>query len=335
MTNFIEILKKEGYDIKSKKLSGGFVNGVQLITARKGDEFHEYVLKKYGSERDFNDSFRGYDLISSKVKTPTIVYTNKDNHEVAYDLVRGKSLRKMIEEEDPRTRYALKKLAKELEILHKSRAFSPRYEKGDSPDEKKLRRNALKVAQQKNISPADLHKLEKQIRAYIPDNKRLIHGDAHLGNFIFSKGEVYIIDNDNAKISDSNADLGKVVYAIDQLHQEGKITQGQCRDFKSLFLENYEGEDIRGVKLHSLRTPLIEMKGKRGDSSIYRHIIRRGLEGKFVGVISAGLILAGALANPTLTGNVIGSSSSLSVSLILIGVIGLGIYFINKFRKSN
>ena len=47
---FVDLLKRKGYEITQKKLSGGFVNNVQLISAYKNGQVSEYVLKKYGSK---------------------------------------------------------------------------------------------------------------------------------------------------------------------------------------------------------------------------------------------------------------------------------------------
>ena len=134
-SSFTDLLKRQGYEVTERKLGGGFVNDVKLITARKGDQVFEYVLKRYGSERDMQNMLRGYDALSSVVKTPTIVYRN--GKEVAYDLVKGKSVKDMIAEGDPKASEALRLLAKELEKLHQSKRATTRYKKGDSPDEKK------------------------------------------------------------------------------------------------------------------------------------------------------------------------------------------------------
>ena len=143
--DFIDILKRQGFEVTEKKLGGGFVNDVKLITANKGDQVFEYVLKRYGSERDVQDMLRGYDAISSVVKTPTIVYHHGE--EVAYDLVKGKSIKDMILGHDPKAPEAIRLLGKELEKLHKSRNAPPRYKRGDSPDERKMIKHVVKALQ--------------------------------------------------------------------------------------------------------------------------------------------------------------------------------------------
>jgi len=142
-SGFIDLLKKHGYEVTERKLGGGFVNDVKLITAYKGKNVYEFVLKKYRSEKDVEDMLRGYDLISSVVKTPTIVY--RHGKEVVYDLVKGKSLKDMIIERDPKAPEAIRLLAKELEKLHRSKNAPPRYRKGDSPDERKMLRHVAKA----------------------------------------------------------------------------------------------------------------------------------------------------------------------------------------------
>ena len=60
--SFVDLLKRRGYEVTRRKLGGGHVNDVNLITAKKGDKVIEYVLKKYGSEKDISNMIRGYDL---------------------------------------------------------------------------------------------------------------------------------------------------------------------------------------------------------------------------------------------------------------------------------
>ena len=190
---FLDILKKRGYHVSGKKLGGGFVNDVNLITATKGGETYQYVLKKYGTKNDFNDMLRGYDSIAGIVHTPTIVYTNRDNNEVAYDLVKGKSIKSMIEDRDPAAPEAMKILAQEIERLHKSKRYNPHFHKDDSPDEKKVRGHTIRLHFEGRLDRKELEKVQRAIREYKPSNKRVIHGDAHLGNFIYSNHRLYVI----------------------------------------------------------------------------------------------------------------------------------------------
>ena len=44
----------------------------------------------------------------------------------------------MIAEEDPMAPRAISLLAKELERIHRSKRLTPKYKKGNSPDEKKM-----------------------------------------------------------------------------------------------------------------------------------------------------------------------------------------------------
>jgi hypothetical protein len=161
-SSFLDLLKRQGYEVTEKKLGGGFVNEVRLITAHKGDKVFEYVLKKYGSEKDVSDMLRGYDKISSVINTPAIVY--QDGKEVAYDLVKGKSIRDMIAERNPDAPKALRLLGRELEKLHKSKSAPPRYKKGNSPDEKRIIKYAAEALEKGQLDRNDAEKIIGQVR---------------------------------------------------------------------------------------------------------------------------------------------------------------------------
>ncbi len=335
--SFTDLLKRQGYEVSNKKLGGGFVNNVQLITAYKGNQVYEYVLKKYGSEKDIKDMLRGYDAISSVVKTPTIVY--HQGKEVAYDLVKGKSLKDMLLEHDPKAPGAIKLLGQELEKLHRSKNAPPQYKHGNSPDERKMIQHVVKALQNEQISEDEANKLLRQIREYIPKNKSLVHGDAHLGNFMYSNEELYFIDPDNVKISDFNADIGKVVHAIERLGDEGKISPRQADELGELFLAKYNGEDPRAVNLYMVRTPLIELK--RGPKNFARKTINKwsSLEAKVAAfiVIFVGISFIFLSMQNNFTGLVIGEiagSSNLLIGVLII-IVGLIIYFILKNKQNS
>ena len=212
---FVDLLKNKGYQVKMKKLTGGFVNKVYLVTAIKGGEVFEYVVKKYQSKAEMKDMLQGYNLISALVKTPKIIYKNESNKEVVYDFVKGISLKKLIESGHPKTLVAVVKLSKALQDLHAGHKYRPKYDQYNSPDEKKLIKHA-KIARNKGLVNKEfITKLQKQIKEYIPNNKVVIHGDAHLGNFIYTEdGELYIIDTDNVRISDLNSDIGRITVQL-------------------------------------------------------------------------------------------------------------------------
>lgn len=281
--SFVDLLKEKGYEVTEKRLGEGFVNDVRLITAHKGDQVIEYVSKKYKNEKDMQDMFRGYDLISSVIKTPTIVYHS--GTEVVYDLVKGKSLKDMIVNRDPNASEAVRLLGKELEKLHQSKNAPPRYRGGDSPDERKMIKDVVKALGKEQISRIDANRLVRRIKEYIPRNKSIIHGDAHLGNFMYSESEqaLYFIDPDCVQISDYNADLGKVVFAIEQLEGEGRISANQASQLSNLFLAEYNGEDQQAVKLYKARTPLIMMKHRPLDVA-RRVFSRMGLEARVASI---------------------------------------------------
>lgn len=337
--SFTDILEKRGYKVSSKKLGGGYVNDVRLITAKKGEEVLEYVLKKYQSDIDMKSMLRGYDLISSSIKTPTIVYLNKQKKEVAYDLIRGKSLNEMIESGDKEAPKAVRKLAQEIEKLHKSKEFNPLYHRNDSPDETKINKHSAVTFLKGNIDRVELDKIYSWVKAYKPKSKRIIHGDAHLGNFLYSNGEIYLIDPDSVKISDHNADLGKIVHSIEKLHHEGKIGEKESHSLRELFLETYQGEDPEGVNLHRLRTPLIEAKGNQISTAIHR--IRKILHGTLehrIAAVSIMTLSSSILINSTkITGNVIATNSNYlnisSLILFLIGIISGALYFQLKAKN--
>ena len=258
---FVDLLKNKGYQVKIKKLTGGFVNKVYLVTAIKGDEVFEYVVKKYKSKAEMKEMLQGYNLISALIKTPKIVYKNESNKEVVYYFVKGISLKKLIESGHPETLAAVVKLSKALQDLHAGHKYRPKYDQGTSPDEKKLVKHA-KIARNKGLVNKEfIIKLQKQIKEYIPNNKVVIHGDAHLGNFIYTEdGELYIIDTDKVRISDLNSDIGRITGSIEQLEDEGKITSKRSRDIISVLKEVYEGEDSIAVDLFSMRGDLIQSK---------------------------------------------------------------------------
>lgn len=334
---FVDFLEKQGYTVGQRKIGGGHVNDVRLITARKGDRVFEYVLKKYGSEGEVQDMLRGYDAITSVVKTPTIVYQN--GNEVAYDLVNGRSVKEMIEKKDPKAPEAIRLLAIELEKLHKSRKLSPRYKRGNSPDEKRMIKHITKAFGTGQLGRAEAEGLVRQIREYVPGNKTLIHGDAHLGNFMYSESEnaLYIIDPDNVSISDYNADIGKVVHAIERLGSEGKLTGHQQSELSELFLATYNGEDSNAVKLFRARTPLIELKNRPGVDWASKAIGKVvSLERKVASAVVLGIVLIVFLTfQRKITGLAVGElqGSGGYFALVWIIIIGLAVYFLSRRKK--
>ena len=112
----------------------------------------QHSIKIYTSESDVKDMLRGYDAISSVVKTPTLVYHK--GREVAYNLIKGKSICDMIVERDPKSPEAVRLLGKELEKLHRSKSAPPRYKHGNSPDEKRILRNIALALERKQIKVA-------------------------------------------------------------------------------------------------------------------------------------------------------------------------------------
>ena len=325
--SFTDLLKRQGYKVTEKKLGGGFVHDVKLITAHKGNETFGYVLKKFPTKNDATDMLRGYDSISDVVNTPAIVYQN--GREVVYDLIKGSSIKDMIMNYDPKASEALRLLAKELEKLHKSKKVPLKYKKGNSPDERKMIEHVAESLNKNQISGEEANKILKQITNYIPKNKSLIHGDSHLGNFLYSNGKVYFIDPDNVKISDYNADIGKVIYEIKRLEEEGRISKTQATHLSELFLTQYNGEDANAVKMFSMRTPLIELKNRSTD--IARRAINKlsKLEKKVAVFILVAISLI-FLINRTPTGFVVGEGNTNFPIFALVLILAMIVYFISK-----
>jgi aminoglycoside phosphotransferase (APT) family kinase protein len=333
--DFVNTLKRQGYEITEKKLGGGFVNDVRLVTAKKEDQVLEYVLKKYGSNKDAQDMLRGYDVLSASVKTPTIVYRN--GTEIAYDFVRGKSIKSMITEGDPNAKDALKLLGRELEKLHQDTAARPKFKYGDSPDEKKMILHAAKALERGHLSNREAHRLVEKINKYIPKAKSFIHGDAHLGNFHYVNGELYFLDPDNVKMSDPNADLGKVTHAIDQLAEEGKITSRQRENLREVFLENYQGEDAEAVKMYEARTPLIVLKKRAKDptSKTIRKVFGELESRVAIAVAMLALIFISFSNQNVISGKIIEEVKTNSSPILTILIVIVIIAAILLFRKRN
>ena len=175
----------------------------------------------------------------------------------------------------------------------------------------------------------------RNIREYIPKNKTIIHGDAHLGNFMYSDGELYFIDPDNVKISDYNADIGKVVHAIERLGDEKQISHRQASELRELFLGEYNGEDTNAVNIYKSRTPLIELKSRGRD--LARRAVRKAstLEAKVSAVfILVAIVFVSLNTQNNLVGLVIGRVDEVSNLLIVLLIIaGLIAYFLLKKRR--
>ena len=337
--DFIDILERKGYNVKVEKIEGGFSNDVKRIIAEKDGKIAEYFFKKYGSKEEMNSMLRGYGIISGKIKTPTIVYNNPEKREVVYDILTGKSIKSLIEKGDRRAENAVYQLAKEIQKLHEIEEYNPRYSKGDSSDEVKIRKNAIKVFKKGRINSEQLNQIQRGLREYIPKKKRIIQGDAHLGNFMYTdSGELYMIDLDNVKLSDPNADLGKIVESIDQLENERKINGSKSNALKKLFLDMYRGEDQKAIYLHQLRTPLI--RTKQGDKEAIpriRNILSNlgSLEARVAASIIA-ISLIFSLIGRKISGFVflekvqVGNFSNI---LLIFIILGLFVYFI--FKKKN
>lgn len=327
---FVELLQKQGYEVIEKKLSGGFTNEVKLIIASKGGHVFEYVSKKYKSKKELKNMMKGYRVLSSVIKAPEIIYCK--GREIAYPLIKGKNIRTMILENDPKAPEAIRLLAKELEKLHRHQIFPPKYRWGDSPDERKMIKHIKILLEKGRITKKEAEILIKRIREYIPKNKTIIHGDAHLGNFIYSEGKIYFIDLDNINLSDYNVDIGKIIYEIESLAEMGKITPDQALELKKLFLDVYEGEDLKGVALYKARTPLIQLKYKH--DKIARKMIRKIVSDRAIVVtilITAILIILLMIRN-NLEGQVIRLTKKISnlFFILIIGVIIGIVYLILK-----
>jgi aminoglycoside phosphotransferase (APT) family kinase protein len=335
---FREILERKGYRIEEKKLGGGFVNDVRLIRAAKGSEIIEYVSKTYGSKEDMRDMLRGYDMLSGVVKTPTIVYQNNDTCEIVYDLVKGKSLKEMIIEGNKEAPKAIAMLARELQTLHDSKKISGRYKNDDSPDERKMILHAMKACAKRILDKEDAIRIISQIRQYVPKTKATIHGDAHLGNFMYSsEGEIYLIDSDNVKKSDPNADLGKIVYAIDEIADNGKISRETADKLREVLLATYEGEEERAVNLHKMRTPLIDIKGEAREAHSKNRIRQTlaTLEARVATMILSGFVIILAFFKLRYTGMTIYNvylinNSYIPISIIILIILFYFVYLIIK-----
>jgi aminoglycoside phosphotransferase (APT) family kinase protein len=341
--DFLEILKKQGYELSFKKLGGGFSNYVQLVTAERDGKILQYVLKKYKSQEEMDSMLRGYDQISKAAKTPTIVYLDKGNKEVVYDYFKGMSIKKMIEAGDERVPEAMKTLAREMEKVHGSSEYYPKFKRGDSPDEKKLREHGAILHTRGGLEEDYLQQLQSLIQEYVPKRKTIIHGDAHLGNFHYVDGEIYILDTDNSKISDPNADIGKVIFALEDLEEEGSLSHRQSGELQKLFLYFYQGEDLKGVNLHRLRTPLIRSKKEDRVIPRVRRIIHENLEKIAEGAETIILLISSFLilyfASPNFTGDAImnlskGKSNIISLILIALSLIFLFL-IIKRKEKTN
>ena len=254
---FETILKNRSYIVKSKRLAGGYVNSVALITTiGKDGKKQKYILKKYNSEKAINEMLRGYSLILHIVPTPFIVYINKEKLQVAFEYIEGKDIFQMIKSKDPKVHHAFKILAKELEKLHRYKLFNPHYRKGNSPDERKMISHCIQSIKKNNIGDIQANKILHEIQAYIPKTKSIIHGDAHLRNFVYYQGIIYFIDSDNVKVGDLNADLGRLLSYLDIMEDKKHLSAKDARVLKEIFLHMYGGEDYRAVLLYKLRAPL-------------------------------------------------------------------------------
>lgn len=199
---------------------------------------------------------RGYSLILHIVPTPFIVYINKEKLQVAFEYIAGKDIFQMIKSKDPKVRRAFKILAKELEKLHRYKLFNPHYKKGNSPDERKMISHCIQAIKKNNLGDVQANKILHEINRYIPKTKSIIHGDAHLRNFIYSQGKIYFIDADNVKVGDLNADLGRLLSYLDIMEDKKHLSVKDSRLLKEIFLHMYGGEDYRAVLLYKLRAPL-------------------------------------------------------------------------------
>mgnify|MGYP001575589029 CR=1 FL=1 len=337
-SKFISLLEKKGYEVHGKRLSGGYVNDVQLVTARKGDEAIEYVLKNYKSKKEMDNMLRGYNLVSNVVPTPTIAYHDEKSKEVAYDYIKGKSVKDLIAHGDKNAEKSLKKLATLVEKLHSERSYPPRYRRNDSPDEVKLRERAITLHKKGKLSRSEINELERRIRRYIPKNKSVIHGDAHLGNFFYDGNELYLIDTDKVKISDYNADLGKITYAIHDLEKERKISKPEARKLLNLFLEIYKGEDKQGIDLHKFRTPLIEAEKNRSSLDRIKLMLgSKNLEHRVAVAVRTIAIGSIILISQIITGRAVYGTPNNASRIIAVFLIALGLilaYFSFNKNKS-
>lgn len=250
----------------------------------------------------------------------------------------------MIEGGDKRTSQAVRDLANEVQKLHDHREYNPKFHRGDSPDEKKMRKDLVMLKDRGKLDQSEVQEIQRAIRTHIPKKKRVIHGDAHLGNFMYSdSGVLYMIDTDNAQISDPHADLGKIVEAIGQLEEEGKINESISNSLKDLFLDIYQGEEKEALDLFRLRTPLIRVKYEdSGGHSRVKKAIGRIRDSKLESTVTTSIIVL-SLALLAVNGSISGlvslekgsTPNILSSSLIILAILAVSIYFILSKRTKN
>lgn len=117
----------------------------------------------------------------------------------------------------------------------------------------------------------------KKVKRYVPRTITLIHGDSHLGNFIATKsGKILVIDLDEMTFSDPNADLGKVIHEIDNLCYKAGYNRKEIEKLIKAVLETYSGENIKGVHLFRLRTPMIALKYEEKEAyNFIRYLVHK------------------------------------------------------------
>lgn len=280
-----EWAEKENVNISQiKKIGGGFINLVLMITTDEGKEF---VIKNFIEEEEAINSRRAQikiEEISRKYEKfiPKILKWI-DEEILVSEKAEGQPISKVLREASPEnieeTKKAFYKLGATLGKMHERTEIKLTDEdkEGFRVDREKL----IKHLQQSwdngfiDLTEDELKSLNKSILS-ITDSGfySLIQGDAHLDQFFYSphKSLAVIVDYDSVAYGDPMADIGRVLSSIrywsknfnlDQyieLEVEKSLMSGyRCFRHENTFSEGSEFNQKK-ILVYELRLSLIQLK---------------------------------------------------------------------------
>lgn len=262
--------------LELRRLGGGFKNPVLLITTKEGKQF---VAKAFVEEDSAIATDEAKKLLSELAEAdkdiiPELI-TWLDEASIISEKAEGFAVRVVIEKvaksemESQKAEEAFRRLGELLGTLHSRTARHV-----NDTTEKSFAKLDTERLIKKHIDEAAIFfsedliaRLKNKIASdFTLDNLSLIHGDAHLDNFFIdpNNSEVQIVDYDDLRLGDPNADLARAFASIESWLHAYDANERDAENIKKSFLDGYSSkrtlENIAEVNMLRLRLFVVQLR---------------------------------------------------------------------------
>jgi len=214
-----EIFSTTGFDVildVRKRLREISVEGCEIIgKGGNGIVYRldtETIVKVYYGDRNDIEKIRSNQTVTKNVfihEIPSAIAFDMvkvgDSYGIVYEMIDARSmLQEMIANPDKLEHYA-EMIADTLKKLHRTE-----FEKGTLPDARDyFRKDIQTIADAGYLNPKETEKLNRLIDD-IPERNTFIHHDFHPGNIMLQKGEIILIDVEDAGLGHPVMDLSSM-----------------------------------------------------------------------------------------------------------------------------